>query len=82
MCSALLRVFEPGAPPQLFRPVAPRPSHRETSETQPSRILSGMSRPRYAALCRAMPRGAPQRQGAAGGWGRRQRRARGVATGG
>jgi hypothetical protein len=64
MCSALLRVFEPGAPPQLFRPVAPRPSHRETSETQPSRILSGMSRPRYAALCLAARRSGREPPGA------------------
>jgi len=59
-------------PPGFPQPVVPRPSHRETPETSPSPILSRMSRRRSAAL----------RLAAAGRWGRRHRRGRGVAAGG
>ena len=59
-------------PPGFPQPVVPRPSHRETPETSPSPLLSRMSRRRSAAL----------RLAAAGRWGRRHRRGRGVAAGG
>jgi hypothetical protein len=63
----------PRAPPPGFpQPVVPRPSHWETPETSPSPLLSRMSRRRSAAL----------RLAAAGRWGRRHRRGRGVAAGG
>ena len=59
-------------PPGFPQPVVPRPSHRETPKTSPSPLLSRMSRRRSAAL----------RLAAAGRWGRRHRRGRGVAAGG
>ena len=56
-------------PPRFPQPAVPRPSREGTPETLLSLILSGMSRPRWAL---ATPCGAPLRQAAAGGWGRRQ----------
>ena len=68
-------VFHPFAPvqcrlksaPQLFQPVVPRPSHRDTPASSTSRRLRRLSRPRYAtpvlAVCCCGVR--PLRAGAA-----------------
>jgi hypothetical protein len=60
-------MWRPNWPPlSVFRPAVPRPSNRETRETLPSPLLSGLSRPRYAAPRRAARRFGKQPRHAGG----------------